>query len=61
MAAYNENKLVEMTVVEISAETQFMQLSLKTDQTVTKVKVFVWDGFTNFAPKIECKEFALSN
>ena len=50
-----------MKVVDIYAETQFMQLSLKTDQTVTKVKVFVWDGFTNFAPKIECKEFALSN
>lgn len=60
MAAYNGKELVKISEVPISEAAQYVETTLQTDETVTNVKIFVWDGTENCIPQIECKELTVT-
>ncbi len=60
IALYNGQELLGVSSKSVS-EAQYVETSsVQTDKTVTKVKVFVWDGFENCVPQIACKEIIVS-
>jgi len=60
IALYNGQELLGVSSKSVS-EAQYVETSsVQMDKTVTKVKVFVWDGFENCIPQIVCKEIIVS-
>lgn len=60
IALYNGQEFLGVSSKSVS-EAQYVETSsVQTDKTVTKVKVFVWDGFENCIPQIVCKEIIVS-
>ena len=61
MAAYNErNELVGSVGYDVSSK-PYVNFSLKVNQPVAKVKVFLWDSIENIAPLEIEKEFDLTS
>lgn len=55
IAVYNGNQLLGTNSQTVTNVQTLVTVGVQTDEPVTHVKVFVWDGFVNCIPQIGCK------
>lgn len=60
MAAYNGNELVAISAKIPLNAVQYVGPTISTDELITKIKVFVWDGTGNCIPQCPCKELTVT-